>query len=564
MKKYSLLLCFISFFQIGYSQSDLQVKNLAAFCKVWGFLKYYHPAVSKSNIDWDTVLTNNYPKVKDSKTKEEFNHILLSIAQRLGELKTIKNSFNHPDSLAINADFKWMDDTTILSSLVCNYLQRVKKNHKPFKNKYVGTYFWEGTTEIKEKPYPEMVYPNEAYRFLSLARYWNIIDYYFPDKYLMDTNWNMSLERAIPIFINAPNQEEYYRAIEWITARTDDSHATFVEDPDKQSYLKYKVPPFAAFYHNDTLTIWYITSDYLANLFNIKKHDEIISINGKSIKALWQDVRAHHSASNESFAHFGFDNGIIVSENDSSILVILREGKIIRTTVRNYSGKELMAMIKYDYSTYQKNSFKIKTDSVSGKKFGYIYMGLLKRKEINRIFRQMKGIDYLVIDNRDYPSSNIHAKLGNKLVKGRKYIASYTQPDYRYPGYLKYYEHPEIAPFSSKVGSKKNYYKGKVIILVDHSTASSAEYLTMVLQLAPNDVVIGTQTAGADGDIATVAFPGNYSANFTGLGWFYADGRQTQRVGIVPDIKVNYTTPFRPNRNDPIMQRALEYIRNGK
>lgn len=302
MRKYFLVPITLTFFQISYAQSNFQVQNLAAFCKVWGFLKYYHPATSERGIDWDTVLTNNYLKVKNAQNKEEFNRIIYSITQKLGELKPVTKSFNPSDSEAVNADFKWMDDTTLLSSRICDYLRRVKINHSPFKNKYIGTNS-DDDTKVKDKPYPEMVYPDEAYRFLALARYWNIINYYFPDKYLMDTDWNTSLEKTIPIFMNAPNQDEYYRAIEWITAKTNDGHANMVKNP-YISYSDYKYPPFAAYYSHDTLIVVNIASDSIAAIFNIHKGDAIIAINGKPVKDLWQDILDHHSASNEGYMEY--------------------------------------------------------------------------------------------------------------------------------------------------------------------------------------------------------------------------------------------------------------------
>jgi C-terminal processing protease CtpA/Prc len=563
MKIYFLFSGFLLFFQVGYSQNDFQVKNLAAFCKYWGFLKYYHPATSKRNIDWDTVLTNNYFKVKAAESKEKFNQILLSVSQKLGELKQVKYSIKPSDSEAINADFKWMEDTTIISSQVCNYLRRVKKNHKPFKNRYIGTGFW-GLTILKEKSYPEMIYPDESYRFLSLARYWNVINYYFPDKYLMDNNWNSSLEKAIPIFINASDKDEYYRAIEWITARTNDSHASIVSSPFIDS--TFKTPPFVPYYSNDTLTIIRIANDSIANIFNIKKGDAIIKINGKSIRDLWQDVKEHYSASNESFAQYWWANSSIMTRNkhDSSELVIIREGKEITIKVKNYSMKVLWKIWKFN-KPVDLRSCSILTDTVSGKKYGYLNRGTLKRKEINKFLKQMKGIDYLIINVRNYSIHNAWPKLANKLISGKKFVASYTQPNYKYPGYIKYYPPPFISPFRKTVGSNRNNnYKGKVIILVDHTTISNAEYETMTLQLAPQAIIIGTQTAGADGDISTIVFPGNYKNTFTGLGWFYADGRQTQRIGIVPDIKVDYTIQTKLNGIDPILQRALELIRTGK
>ncbi len=559
LKKYILFLVLFSLGYTSYCQTDFQVKNLAVFCKYWGFLKYYHPAISKYNIDWDSVLVNDYTKVKTAKTKEEFRNILLSISQKLGGIATIEHPFIPSDSASINADFRWMEDTATLSSGICEYLKSVKRNHVSFKNKYIGTNFI-GDTKLNESIYPEMIYPNEAYRFLALARYWNIIDYYFPDKYLMDSNWDISLEKAIPIFVSASNRDDYYHAMQWINARTDDSHAGFLTAPYKDS--TYVPLPISTFYHHDTLTIIQVANDSIATLFNYQKGDAIISINGKSIKEIWQDVKEHESASNEGRAEYAYGKSsyMTISNKDSSTLVIIREKKEIKTKVKNYSVKELRAFWK-NQTPVRFDLCYIRTDTISGKKYGYLNLTNVTNKKLNFFFRHMKNVDYLVIDIRNYPQYWILPKLAEKLFSGRKSVVMYSQPDYNYPGYLKYYrDNPYL-----KLGSnRKNYYKGKVIILVDHSTMSAAENEAMSLSYAPNATIIGTQTSGADGDVSTVIFPGNYSVWFTGLGWYYADGRQTQRIGIVSDIRVDYTVQTKLQGIDPIMQRTLEFIRTGR
>ena len=223
-------------------------------------------------------------------------------------------------------------------------------------------------------------------------------------------------------------------------------------------------------------------------------------------------------------------------------------------------GKEQFKLIKqYDKTLRSSNIY---IDSTSGKKYGYINMGILESNEINPFFEQMKDVNYLILDIRNYPiSTEAWINMAKKLLAKKQYVTRYTTPNFNYPGYIVYlHETPGY-----KMGSNsKNYYKGKVIILVDHTTISQAENESMTLRLAPNATVIGTQTAGADGDISTIVFPGYYTNNHTGLGWYYADGRQTQRIGIIPDIKVEYDTPFKPSPIDPIMQRALELIRTGK
>lgn len=520
-------------------------------------------------MDWDTVLVDNYPKVKAAQTKEEFNKILLSITQKMGELKPVKHPFHPSDSEAINADFKWMEDTTIINSQLCDYLKRVKTNHKRFRNKYLKASDIDNPKLFGEKSYPEMAYPNEAYRFLSLARYWNIIDYYFTNKYLMDSNWNISLERTIPIFIQAKDTSEYYKAIQWLVSRTDDSHG-FGINPPRGSFLDRKFyTPFRTFYANDSLVIVKIINDSICKKNDIRLGDVITKFDGNPVKEFWEDVRTHYSFSTESQAKYELGSVLVTPQKDAVTLEILRDGKQLTKTVSCLNARNYIMSFN-DIKNYNKEyakkhpSFAICTDTVSGKKYGYINMGVLQLKEVKNVFKQMKDIDYLIIDARNYPKMSA-VYLTRKLMGVKKVVARYNAPDYSYPGYVKYYPQPYISAFCKRVGSHhKNYYKGKVIILVDHLTQSAAEYNVMQLQQVPNSVVIGTQTAGADGNVSPVTFPGNYKFCFTGLGWFYADGRQTQRIGIIPDIKVEYTIQTKVKQIDPIMQRALELIRTGK
>jgi C-terminal processing protease CtpA/Prc len=86
----------------------------------------------------------------------------------------------------------------------------------------------------------------------------------------------------------------------------------------------------------------------------------------------------------------------------------------------------------------------------------------------------------------------------------------------------------------------------------------------MILQTAKNVTVIGSQTAGADGTISFFTFPGDYKTAFTGIGIFYPDGRETQRIGIVPDIKVEQTVDGVRKGKDEILERTVQFLSTGK
>ncbi len=96
---------------------------------------------------------------------------------------------------------------------------------------------------------------------------------------------------------------------------------------------------------------------------------------------------------------------------------------------------------------------------------------------------------------------------------------------------------PGLFTFTPNLGVEGNgpeHYKGKIAILINETTQSSAEYHTMAFRTAPNSKVFGSTTAGADGNVSRILLPGNISTMISGIGIYYPDGTETQRIGIVP------------------------------
>ena len=162
----------------------------------------------------------------------------------------------------------------------------------------------------------------------------------------------------------------------------------------------------------------------------------------------------------------------------------------------------------------------------------------------------------LIIDIRNYPSEFVVFSLGNLLVSAPTDFVRFTVGDVANPGAFRW-----IPPLS--LTPQQPHYAGKVVILVDEITQSQAEYTTMAFRTAPGAIVIGSTTAGADGNVSTVPLPGNLSSYISGIGVFYPDNRPTQRVGIIPDIVVHPTIEgIRAGRDEPL-EEAIRQITVG-
>jgi len=229
-------------------------------------------------------------------------------------------------------------------------------------------------------------------------------------------------------------------------------------------------------------------------------------------------------------------------------VVIERDGKLMEKKIHRYPWEE----IKPWMTPSKEGMWKMLEEGV-----GYIHMGRLKQDSIKEIMNALKDTRAIVLDIRNYPQGTAQQLSRYTHPKATPFVYA-TVPQTDRPGLFE-----KSKDFLCGTQNKQPY-KGKLILLVNESTQSHAEFSTMLLQTAPAVVTIGNQTAGADGNVSTIVFPGGYSTMMSGLGVYYPDGTPTQRVGVRVDITVTPTLAAVLKGRDEIQERALQYIHTGK
>src|SRR5215469_13187779 len=74
--------------------SDIQVANLATLAKVWGFLKYHHPAVTAGKRHWDYDLFRVMPGILAAPDRERAERTLVKWIDGLGEVPACERCAN--------------------------------------------------------------------------------------------------------------------------------------------------------------------------------------------------------------------------------------------------------------------------------------------------------------------------------------------------------------------------------------------------------------------------------------------------------------------------------------
>ena len=540
----SLLLLLL--IQTVFGQSKFsETEKLAATCKVWGFLKYYHPKVANGEKNWDKQLFEILPKIEQSKSKEEFSLILEGWIDSLGEVQKIE-PITQPKEIEYfdeNFDLSWINNNSLYSKKLSAKLIFIEKNRYQGDQHYIGLLRAENVF-VKNENYLDYKFTDRNSRILGLFMYWNLIEYFFPYKYVMDKKWDITLKEMLPVFINAQNEDDFYIAMQKLTVRLNDSHAIFYKYAKKRYFL-----PIVCKIIDEKMIVTEILNDNLVKTDDIKVGNIITKVNDKAIKEIILENRDLIKASNEVSYLYNLVEPTLSGYEENIKLEFLINGEIIVKTINwvNYNSN------RYELKKEIKNEkFKILENNI-----GYVNMAALSVKDVPEMIQKLKLNKAIVFDMRNYPNGTFE-EISKFLNNKEKKFAIYTKPDLKYPGRFKWTE-------GTMCGSENsNNYRGKVIVLLNEESVSQSEWTAMCFQTAGNTTIIGSQTGGADGNVSNFDLIKAFFTRFSGVGVYYPDKRQTQRIGIIPDIEVKPTIKGIQDGKDEILDRAIKFIETGK
>ncbi|MDX1349611.1 MAG: hypothetical protein R3279_05155, partial [Putridiphycobacter sp.] len=266
----SMLLVLICFSKSSYSQELSETDKLFATCKVWGYLKYYHPKVAAGKFDFDRKLFELLSQIENSSSKEEFSRTLTDWIITFGKIKSNPKSPNE-NYFDKNFNLEWTKNEQCFSPELTEIFKDIENNRHQGKKHYVSAHQTSGyaimTNEAEDN---DLNWESKEYRLLCLFRYWNFVEYFFPYKYQTDTDWDSVLMESIPEFLEAKTETEYHLAILSLVASVDDSHASFIT---KQTfnYFGNKFVPFNTSIINGKAIVTELLDEALCEENDIRK-----------------------------------------------------------------------------------------------------------------------------------------------------------------------------------------------------------------------------------------------------------------------------------------------------
>ena len=411
-----------------------------------------------------------------------------------------------------------------------------------------------GFRSSKDKTYAEMEFPSAEYRLLALFKFWNVINYFFPYKDLIGEPWGNILPRYIPKFEANKTAEDYLSTVQEMVAEMDDSHGGVRVNVRKPVFYP---PVSVSFIENQT-----VVNAVLDESAGVKVGETITAIDGEPVQKYAEKFARRLASSTPQSLQRRLHFGLLRGDENSKI----------RLTVRGLDGKtreveftRIVAGTDQRWAKIEETKKKLPVFGVLPSGYGYADLTRLQVADVPKMFDAIKDTKAVIFDMRGYPNGTAWSIAPRLTEKESVPAALFSRPiltgkDLTFGEDLRSVSYTFTQYLPSRQG---DVYKGKVVMLIDENAISQSEHTALFFESATDVTFIGTPTTGANGDVTSTVLPGNLIVGFTGHNVRHADGRQLQRIGIQPDIKVAPTIRGSLiEQRDEILEAAVNFLKS--
>lgn len=215
------------------------------------------------------------------------------------------------------------------------------------------------------------------------------------------------------------------------------------------------------------------------------------------------------------------------------------EGKTT-TEVANIIKKGTKSEFKLTYKrdniekTVTVNKKHVYINSVKSERFdniGYINISTFSATTEEQVKKELdnfdKNISYLIIDLRNNTGGYLNAAYDVSELFLKKGKVIYQLKD----------RNNKITKFTAKSGEYRHF--NNIVVIINGSTASASEILTLALKESANAKIVGTKSYGKGTVQETSKLKSGSMVKYTTAYWLSPKGNSINKIGITPDYKID-------------------------
>ncbi len=397
-----------------------------------------------------------------------------------------------------------------------------------------------------DKSYSDMTEPELEYRQLAVIRAWNVIQFFYPYRNLIG-DWDAVLPEFLGRMEEAKTGRDYALALAEMMAHVADGHTRVYGHPELTKLFGRGYLPVEVRWIENAPMVTRVGEAALKA--GVRTGDEVLAVDGEPAAERMKRLERYLTASTRPALLNRLCGSLLRGEADSTAKLSLRgaDGKVREVAMKRDPGA---AWPEPGGETVR----------ILPGNLGYVDLTRLSQTEVDAMFERVKDTRALIFDMRGYPQGTAWSIAPRINTTGARFGATFRRS--------------QVAAFSDEEGESGFFfsqplpvarpdqprYTQPVVMLIDDRAISQAEHSGLFFEAANGTRFIGSPTAGANGDVTNFTLPGGVIVSFTGHDVRHADGRQLQRVGLIPDVAVAPTRAGIRAGKDEVLERAIQVL----
>jgi len=477
----------------------------------------------------------------------------------LHSLEMVDNSHMRP-----LIDMGWLSDESFLGSSLVAVFSRF--NETPVVNRARAPVSFGSLGEANfsnQRFYANMDFADTGYRLLGLFRLWNAMKYFFPYIDIIDDDWTELLIKHIPMMLEGEDRLSYQLTLASLASRLHDAHIGFSSDLDMfdDRFGRYVVPAHFTEAEGHLVVVQQIQMRISGQEPRLMPGDIVIRVNGRDVDEVISEKLRYISYPNEEKALFLLANSHMPLRQHSSDvpmeLYVLRDNIEIGVEIEVTPSRLISGRLPlFSAQTIPTRGFERLENNI-----GLIHPFTIREGSIQRIMEYFADTSGLIVDLRQFPMHDwMIWELAEFIVETPLNFSQITIVSQAIPGVFVDFGRQYSGGFDGGWNTSAYFYENNVVLLMDEGSQSRPEHAILSLRNGSNVTVMGSNSIGANGDVRYLPLPGGLRMGFSSGGIFTSEGKQMQRIGVVPDIYVPRTVAGIRDGRDELLEAAILYL----
>ncbi len=556
------------------------LQNLTAFTRLLGYVRHFHPSDAAANADWNALAIQMLPDIEAAKDTPQLIERLQSAFHAVAPTVLVYPTGQKPALPPAITPPKEANDLQIVYWKHVGFGQSGAKTGysservhvpspgggvpvgepdpgKPFIAELSDgvsclvptTLYADHDGVLPHTVAPILIAPttggeDRTTRLADVALAWNAFQHFYPYFDVVKTDWKAVLHDSLISAATDTDSDAFLKTLERMVAALHDGHGNVF-----QSNVAYYMP----------LLRWRWIENHLAVLTvlpggppQLKPGDVVLKIQDRPAAEAIAEEEKLVSGSTPQWIRWSAVERLLNGAQGSALKLSVRRGGAAPfeiTLTRSLALGDAFRQHLLEDKRSQ-NYSEIRPGIV------YVNIAQIDSAELKTHLQQLAKAKGVVCDLRGYPTGgaiDLLPYLADKPFTSAHWnIPVYTLPDQAQVTYRRS-RWPLTAPAEPHI-------KGKVAFLTDGRAISYADSYLGIVEAYKLAEIVGSPTAGTNGNINYFDLPGHYRLVFTGMQVIRHDDKPHQGHGIEPTIPSQPSLKGIAEGRDEVLEKALEVV----